>query len=57
MPEPDVAQNDDVKSCHNTITVILCTYNRCQSLSKALQSVAASRNAEFHSLGSPRGGQ
>lgn len=42
MPEADVAQNDDVKSCHNTITVILCTYNRCQSLSKALQSVAAS---------------
>jgi glycosyltransferase involved in cell wall biosynthesis len=42
MPEPDAAQNDDVKSCQNTITIILCTYNRCQSLSKALQSVAAS---------------
>ena len=42
MSEPDAAQNDDVKSCHNTVTVILCTYNRCQSLAKALQSVAAS---------------
>ena len=26
-----------------SITVILCTYNRCQSLTKALQSVALSR--------------
>ena len=42
MPEPDAVQNDDVKSCPNTITVVLCTYNRCQSLSKALRSVAAS---------------
>ncbi len=42
MPEPDAGQNDGVKSRQNTITVILCTYNRCQSLSKALQSVAAS---------------
>jgi glycosyltransferase involved in cell wall biosynthesis len=42
MPEPDVRQNHDVKSCPSTITVILCTYNRCQSLSKALESVAAS---------------
>jgi glycosyltransferase involved in cell wall biosynthesis len=42
MPEPDAGQNDDVKSRHDTITVILCTYNRCQTLSKALQSVAAS---------------
>ena len=42
MPEPDAAQNVDVTSCHITVTVILCTYNRCQSLAKALQSVAAS---------------
>jgi glucosyl-dolichyl phosphate glucuronosyltransferase len=42
MPDPNDGQNDDVKSHQNTITVILCTYNRCQSLSKALQSVAAS---------------
>jgi glycosyltransferase involved in cell wall biosynthesis len=42
MPEPDVPRNSDVKSCHKTITVILCTYNRCQRLSKALQSVAVS---------------
>jgi glucosyl-dolichyl phosphate glucuronosyltransferase len=42
MPERDASQNDDVKSCPKTITVILCTYNRCQSLSKALESVAAS---------------
>ena len=42
MPEPDAAPNDDVKLHQNTITVILCTYNRCQSLSKALESVAAS---------------
>ncbi len=26
-----------------TITVILCTYNRCRSLTKALESVAASQ--------------
>jgi len=42
MPEPDVPRSDDVTSSHKTITVILCTYNRCQSLSKALQSVALS---------------
>ena len=42
MPELDAAQNVDVTSCHITVTVILCTYNRCQSLAKALQSVAAS---------------
>src|SRR5215469_11293809 len=28
------------------ITVILCTYNRCQSLRKALESIAASRLPE-----------
>lgn len=42
MPEPDAGQNNDANLRHNTVTVILCTYNRCQSLSKALQSVAAS---------------
>ena len=42
MPELDAAQNVDVTSCHSTVTVILCTYNRCQSLANALQSVAAS---------------
>jgi len=42
MPEPDAGQNDGVKWRLNTITVILCTHNRCQSLSKALESVAAS---------------
>ena len=42
MSEPDAGQNNDEKVRHNTVTVILCTYNRCQSLSKALQSVAAS---------------
>jgi glycosyltransferase involved in cell wall biosynthesis len=41
MPEPDTDTND-VKSRHATITVILCTYNRCQTLAKALQSVAVS---------------
>ena len=57
MPEPDAGQNDDVKSCHNTITVILCTYNRCQSLANALQSVAASEMPSSSSLGSSGGGQ
>jgi glycosyltransferase involved in cell wall biosynthesis len=42
MPEPDAGQNNDATLRHNTVKVILCTYNRCQSLSKALQSVAAS---------------
>jgi glucosyl-dolichyl phosphate glucuronosyltransferase len=42
MPELDAAQNADISSCHGTVTVILCTYNRCQILANALQSIAAS---------------
>jgi glycosyltransferase involved in cell wall biosynthesis len=42
MPELDAAQNVDVASRESTVTVILCTYNRCQSLANALQSVAVS---------------
>jgi glycosyltransferase involved in cell wall biosynthesis len=42
MHELDAAKNVDVTSCHSTVTVVLCTYNRCQSLANALQSVSAS---------------
>ena len=41
MPELDVGQSIGEK-VHSMVTVILCTYNRCQSLANALQSVAIS---------------
>jgi glycosyltransferase involved in cell wall biosynthesis len=44
--EPDLIGPEDYRHSGMKISVILCTYNRCQILPKALESIAASRLAE-----------